>query len=439
MNNLANSYISGEGTEGNLEKAFHWYQKAAEEDYVTAMCNLAACYYNGQGIEKDLEKSFHWYQKAAENDYNSAMFNIALCYKNAKGTEKNLEKAFHWYQKAAEKDHVTAMYNLAICYDNGEGTEQNLEKAFHWYQKAAENSYTNAMFVLAIYYENGEGTEKNLEKSFHWYQEAAENGHVKAMNNLATCYENGEGTEKNLREAFYWHQKVLAENNKVSSKYKVELCNKCNKPHIDYPWCHQCDECKQPYIDYQWCQQCNVKRFQQDFTKWTSENEFIDKFIQEAQLNAKNSYEILEWIPYNKLTNIDYYDKGGFSEIHKAIWLDGPIFSWNNDKQQWNRQMNYEVILKILSSSSSLNNKFLNEWKYHYNCQRKSFSKFIQFYGFTQDPNNLNYMIVMSYAKKGSLRKCLSNIIKFKWQDKLQLLKKIILGLQVIHESNLTH
>jgi serine/threonine protein kinase len=45
----------------------------------------------------------------------------------------------------------------------------------------------------------------------------------------------------------------------------------------------------------------------------------------------------------------------------------------------------------------------------------------------------------MSYAKKGSLRKCLSDINNFNWQNKLQLLKKIILGLKVIHESNLTH
>ncbi len=45
----------------------------------------------------------------------------------------------------------------------------------------------------------------------------------------------------------------------------------------------------------------------------------------------------------------------------------------------------------------------------------------------------------MSYASKGNLRKCLSDMIKLKWQDKLQLLKKIILGLKVIHESNLTH
>src|SRR6185437_6013827 len=115
---------------------------------------------------------------------------------------------------------------------------------------------------------------------------------------------------------------------------------------------------------HHWCQQCNIKRFQQDFSKWTSKNKFIDGFIQEAQLNAKNSYEILEWLPYNKLSGINYYDKGGFSEIYKAIWLDGPIDSWNVNKQQWNRwnfQTGYEVVLKILNNSSSLNNKFLDE------------------------------------------------------------------------------
>ncbi|POG57992.1 hypothetical protein GLOIN_2v1734648, partial [Rhizophagus irregularis DAOM 181602=DAOM 197198] len=119
-------------------------------------------------------------------------------------------------------------------------------------------------------------------------------------------------------------------------------------------------------------------------------------------------YEILEWIPYDKLSSINYYNKGGFSEIHKAIWLDGPIFSWNFDKKQWNRcnfQTGYEVILKTLNSSSGSDDKFLNECKYHYNCQKNSFSKFIQFFGITQDPNNLNYIIVMSYAKKGNLRK----------------------------------
>ncbi|GBB95369.1 hypothetical protein RclHR1_02520004 [Rhizophagus clarus] len=425
MNNLAICYENGEGTERNLKKAFYWYQKAAENGNEKSINNLAICYENGEGTEKSLEKAFYWYQKATENGDDEAMFNLAICYENGEGTEKNLEKAFYWYQKAAENDNKVVMLNLATCYKNGEGIEKNLEKAFYWYQKAAENYDRKAMFNLAICYKNGNGTKKNLEKAFYWYQKAAENSNEEAILDLVDCYENGEGTEKNLKKTFYWHQKV-EESNKGSFKDRVGICN----------------ECKQPHSDYQWCQQCNSKRFKQHFSKWTSKNEFIDKFIQEAQLNAKNSYEILEWIPYDKLSNINYYNKGGFSKIYKAIWLDGPVDSWDFDRQQWNRwnfQTGYEVVLKMLDNSFSLNSKFLDEWKYHYNCQKKSFSKLIRIFGITQDPNNLNYIIVMSYAKKGSLRKCLPHIIKFRWQDKLQLLKKIILGLKVIHESNLIH
>ncbi|CAB5363154.1 unnamed protein product [Rhizophagus irregularis] len=305
------------------------------------------------------------------------------------------------------------MINLAIYYRNGEGTEKNLEKAFYWHQKVAESNK-----VISENKVESCNLCKHPYNDDQWLNFVCkhpydDNQRCLKCNDFAICYLTGEGTEK----------KVLAESNKVNSENKVELCN----------------DCKQPYDDYQWCQQCNTKHFQQDFSKWTSRNEFIDKFIQEAQTNAKNSYEILEWIPYNELLNINYHNKGGFSEIHKAIWSDGPIFGWNFDEQQWNRQKNYEVILKTLNNSSSLGSKFLDEWKYHYNCQKKSFSKFIQFFGITQDPSNLNYIIVMSYAKKGSLRKCLSDVIKFKWQVKLQLLKKIILALKVIHESNLTH
>ncbi len=101
--------------------------------------------------------------------------------------------------------------------------------------------------------------------------------------------------------------------------------------------------------------------FQQNFLNWTSGNDFIDKFIQESQLNAQNVKQVLEWIPYNRFKHIEYFDKGGFSTICKAIWLDGPIGYWSKYEKRWIRSNNQTVILKSLDKSSNLNEEFLNE------------------------------------------------------------------------------
>ena len=132
-----------------------------------------------------------------------------------------------------------------------------------------------------------------------------------------------------------------------------------------------CPECNKPNTGYKWCNQCKAKRFQQEFPNWTSGNKYIDNFIQESQLNAKHSNEVLEWIPYNRLTNIKYLAKGGFSTVYKAIWLDGCIDNWDCDKKQWDRITHvsegyngYSVVIKSLNNSSNVNDEFLNEIRY---------------------------------------------------------------------------
>ena len=52
----------------------------------------------------------------------------------------------------------------------------------------------------------------------------------------------------------------------------------------------------------------------------------------------------MEWIPYNRLRNIQYLASGGFSTIYKAIWLDGPIQKWSKVNKQWKR---YSTSLEI--------------------------------------------------------------------------------------------
>ncbi len=128
-----------------------------------------------------------------------------------------------------------------------------------------------------------------------------------------------------------------------------------------------CLDCFKPFIDgYEWCKKCNAKRFQQNFSNWTSENEFIDKFIQESQLNTQQN-QVLEWIPYDKLENVEYFGKREFSIIYKAILLDGPIEKWSYNERKWIRYNDDILIdkcyveLHSLKESSNLSENFLNE------------------------------------------------------------------------------
>src|SRR6266496_6177761 len=63
----------------------------------------------------------------------------------------------------------------------------------------------------------------------------------------------------------------------------------------------------------------------------------------------------------------------------------------------------------------------------------------VRLFGFTQDPNNLDYMIVMDYAKDGSLRNSLKQNNVYSWYSILCTLYHIISGLDTIHESKLVH
>ncbi len=123
-----------------------------------------------------------------------------------------------------------------------------------------------------------------------------------------------------------------------------------------------CEECNQYYIGYKWCKACNAKHFQQNFSKWSSGNVDIDKFIQDTQLSANNDYKVLEWIPYDRFYDIEYIAKGGFGKVYRANWIDGFILYWDIKNQNWERYgSNKFVALKSLNNSKNVTLEFLNE------------------------------------------------------------------------------
>ncbi|CAG8709116.1 4313_t:CDS:1, partial [Gigaspora rosea] len=68
----------------------------------------------------------------------------------------------------------------------------------------------------------------------------------------------------------------------------------------------------------------------------------------------------MEFIPYEKFSNIANLAKGGFSKIFKAK-CDNGISSWSTRRQRFEFQGNTDVVLKSLNDSKNINFDFLNE------------------------------------------------------------------------------
>ena len=120
-----------------------------------------------------------------------------------------------------------------------------------------------------------------------------------------------------------------------------------------------CEKCGEKYAnsDWKWCKPCQMDNLKGNFTNWTSGNEKIDNFIQEMQL--KNSWNLLEWIPYNQFDDIKEIRQEGFIIIYSGIWKSGPLTYY--DKKYTRNSANKKVTLKCLYNSQDLIDEILNE------------------------------------------------------------------------------
>src|SRR2546430_613859 len=96
-----------------------------------------------------------------------------------------------------------------------------------------------------------------------------------------------------------------------------------------------CKKCWKPKTDDYWCKSCNAAHFRKDFEKWTSGNNEIDHFIQNTQIHAWNYDLVLEWYPWESLSEIEEIGKGGFATVFRAKPKVQRIQEWNRKKKVW--------------------------------------------------------------------------------------------------------
>ena len=189
------------------QKAFTYFQSAAENGDAEAQNELGVMYSRGQGTEKDDAKAIELYQKSAEQGYAIAQSNMGFRYRDGNGVEKDSQKAFELFLKAAEGGYASAQNEVAWMLYTGEEVPQDLPKAFEWAQKAVEQGNSYGYGTLGEMYYKGKGVAQDKVKAFELYLKGGELEDRESMRMLSIMFKKGEGTKKDKQKAAYWKQK----------------------------------------------------------------------------------------------------------------------------------------------------------------------------------------------------------------------------------------
>ncbi|GES93958.1 kinase-like domain-containing protein [Rhizophagus clarus] len=144
-------------------------------------------------------------------------------------------------------------------------------------------------------------------------------------------------------------------------------------------YCKYCG--KYAYYKYKRCKSCQIDYLKYYLTNWTSGDRQIDNFIQEKQLQTKDT--IFEWIPYDQFNDIRQVENIGAI----ATWKDGPL-KFNEYLKTYIRYSNTNVALKYL-------------YGLHISIEFLKMVKLFLIedicYGISQNPDTKNYIFVFHH------------------------------------------
>ncbi|CAG8627999.1 3517_t:CDS:2 [Cetraspora pellucida] len=190
-----------------------------------------------------------------------------------------------------------------------------------------------------------------------------------------------------------------------------------------------CPACHKPKTDKNWCPECHSKLLLEENPGWTSGDEKLDNYIKKTIIDARRSYDYLEFIPFENFKDIEIIGKGGFATAFSAIrtnCLEGH-FTWDVKENKYFRKSycDYRIALKYFHKIDA--EAFLNE------CMMLQNDRFLQCYGISRNPKTNEFVIVLDYAQEGDLRHFLKdNHNNLKWKDRLNFLTKIAKDLNLL-------
>ena len=115
-----------------------WHSKMAQMGAPDGQYQLAQIYEKGQDVPRDLDKAIHYYQLSAKQNYLPSAMELGRLFANEKSVQDE-KKSIEWYTFAVNRGEIQAENYLFHYYD--ESPNPDKQKAFYWLGKMLKEAF----------------------------------------------------------------------------------------------------------------------------------------------------------------------------------------------------------------------------------------------------------------------------------------------------------
>lgn len=181
----ARRLIRQPGPKDDPGSALALMEKSANQGYVKAQTFLGQMYLTAVGMSApDLEKAFYWYKKAAENGGQHERMDYAMLLSTQRENPAAVKEGVERLEALADEKYPPALFMLSSYYEDGTGREKNTAKALSLMTEAATAGEPMAQYMLGLYYLTGKNVKKDRNTAIMWFQQSAKNGSPLAIEEL---------------------------------------------------------------------------------------------------------------------------------------------------------------------------------------------------------------------------------------------------------------
>lgn len=198
--NLAGCYHEGRGTTSDQGRADDHYHTAAMGGHLEAQMKLAERFEEIDSNE-DKKTALSWYKKAALQNDPLASFKVGYFCEHGIATNRDMDEAIRLYEMSANGECGEAELRLAELYEAGHRVAVDIPRAIEYYKRSAVHGHENAQLALAKFYDQGKLVSKDNAEAAKYYMMASSNGGAVALYEAAFCLEKGKGLKANLSRA----------------------------------------------------------------------------------------------------------------------------------------------------------------------------------------------------------------------------------------------